>query len=354
MTAGASTEQPSSLERVSGAIVGGAAGSILASFVSFIPAIGALGWWSMVFGGVAGILYGALRPPRFSRSQIRLPEAVPGKPTPIGALGAATVRDLERPTAMAFVLGAILAIGSIPAGLWVYSALGMRPSLTVLGIVGVAGFVAALASAAFLPGLLLTARPRAALVAHVWLGAREFRRAFGSRDVAVGFPVTPAEVPAWIAGHPETDANREVLVELHLMSGDFVAARQAIDRLPSSTPRERFTVTMLGAMVAYQAAEPVDDEALTQAVEALPEGVDAVEAAVAVATLEARRALPDGDWREPMVRGRSLIPEGDLPILFRDFGAVNFRTILRKVWPVLALLVALTLILGLMVDGVIG
>jgi hypothetical protein len=354
MTAGASAGRPSSSERVSGAIVGGVVGAIVASLASIILPVAELGSWAFVLGGVAGLVYGALRPPRFTRVPFPLPEAVPGEPAPIGALGAATVRDLEGPTTIALVIGAVVGIGALPLAWWIYSTLDARPSMTALGLIGVAGFVAALACTTFLPGLLLPARPRAALAAHAWLAARDLRRAFGSPDAVRDLPVAPTEVPAWLATHPETDATREVIVELHLMASEWDAARQVIDRMPQTTPRERFVTTILTAMLDYQRGAPVDDRVLREAVEAMPRGFEAVEAAVAVAALDARRALPDGDWREPLVHARGLIPEGDVPILLRDFGAVNFRTVLRKVWPILAFLVALALVLGLTVDGVLG
>jgi hypothetical protein len=352
MTAGTSAGGPSSTERASGAVVGGVVGAILASFASIIPAVAELGWWPVVIGGVGGLVYGALRPPRFTRVPFRLPEAVPGEPVPIGALGAATVRDLEGPTTTALVIGAVVGVGALPLAWWIYSALAVPPSMTVLGLIGVAGFVAALACTTFLPGLLLSARARTALVAHVWLAARDLRRSFGSPDAVRDIPVVPSEVPGWLASHPETDANREVIVEVHLLGSDWDAARRAIDRMPRAAPRERFVATILRAMLDYQRGAPVDDRAVRDAVEAVPDGVEAVEAAVAVAAFDARRALPDGDWREPLVRARRLIPEGDLPILLRDFGAVNFRTVLRRVWPMLAFLVVLALVLGLTVDGV--
>lgn len=354
MTAGTSAGGPSRTERASGAIVGGVVGAILASFASIIPAVAELGSWSVVIGGVGGFVYGALRPPRFSRVPFRLPEAVPGEPAPIGALGAATVQDLEGPTTTALVIGAVVGIGAIPLAWWIYSTLSVQPSMTVLGLIGVAGFIAAMACTTFLPGLLLPARPRAALAAHVWLAARDLRRSFGSPDAVRDIPVVPTEVPAWLAAHAETDATREVIVELHLMASDWDAARRAIDRMPQAAPRQRFVATILGAMLDYQSGTPVDDRAVREAVEAMPDGVEAVEAAVAMAAFDARRALPDGDWREPLVRARRLIPEGDVPILLRDFGAVNFRTVLRKVWPILALLVVLALGLGLTIDGVLA
>jgi hypothetical protein len=354
MTADRSAGRPSSAERVSGAIVGGVVGALLASFASTVPPISELGWWPVIIGGLAGVLYGALRPPRMTRLGLRLPEAVPGQPAPIGALGAATIRDLEGPTTTALIIGAVVGVGALPLAWSVYSAIGAQPSMTVLGLIGVAGFVAAVACTTFLPGLLLSGRPRAALTAHVWLGARELRRAFGSPHTARGFPIVPEDVPRWVAAHPETDATREVLAEMLLLASDWDAARETIERIPQSSPRDRFTAAILRAMLDYQRGAAVDDRALTDAQTEVPDGPEAVEAAVAVAAFQARRALPEGDWREPLVRARGLIPEGDVAILVRDFGAVNFRTVLRKLWPILAFLVVLALMLGLTVDGVLG
>jgi hypothetical protein len=342
---------PTTVERVSGGIIGLVIGWILGSVLTIIPAVGALDPLPWLLGGAIGLLYGAGSPPRFTRMRGGLPEAVAGEPAPIGALAAVTIRDLERPTLLAMLIAGVVAIGSIPLGWAIYSVLGIRPSLTVLGILATLGLLAAMACMAFLPALLLDPTRRSALAAHTWLGAREFQRALGSRNAVRGFPTTAEAIGPWIASHPETDANREVHVELHLMRRDWAAARAAIGRLADTSPRDRFNREILDSMLRYQMNGDGDDRGARSAADAIPPGPEAVEARVALATLEARRMLPDGDWRRPLVEARRLIPEGDATILVRDHGAVGFGMLLRVGWPVLALVLIMTLILGPMVDG---
>jgi hypothetical protein len=331
-------------------MIGLALGSIVGSLVAVVPAIGALGWLPWMLGGVIGAAVGSVRPPRYARIRLPLPEAVPGEPVPIGALGTAGVRDLERPTAVAMVIGGVVAIGGIPLALGVYSVAGARPSLTVIGVIAVLGLVAAIACFAVLPPLLLPPRERAAFAATAWLGARAFTRALGSRHAVRGFPTSPDAVGPWIAAHPETDATREIHAELHLMRGDEEAARAAIERMPNGTPKERFERTLLTAMLEYQTTGAADDQATRAAIDAIPDGADAVEARVALATFDARRRLPAADWRQPLLDVRALIPESDRTILVRDHGGVTFRLLLRSAWPTLAVLAAMALVIGTMVD----
>lgn len=342
---------PSIVERASGAMIGLVVGWILGSILAVVPAVQALGLLPFLAAGALGAVYGALSPPRFARMRVELPEAVVGEPTPIGALARVTIRDLEGVTALTMGLAALLAIGSLPLGWAVYALLGTRPSLTTLGLVGVVALGLAMAAMAFVPSLLLDPARRAALVAHTWLGARETARALGSRDAVRGLPTTPGAIGPWIAANPETDQNREVHVELHLMRGDWEAAGAAIARLPDASPRDRFTRAMMDAMLRYQMTGDADDRAARSAADAIPPGLDAVEAQVALATLEARRRLPGDDWREPLIEARRHIPEGDTTILLRDHGAVSFRMLLRAAWPILGLLLVMTLVIGPMVDA---
>jgi hypothetical protein len=344
---------PSIVERASGATVGLVTGWVLGSILTIIPAVGALEPLPWLVGGGIGAAYGAWSPPRFARMRVPLPEAVAGEPAPIGALAAVTIRDLERPTAVAMGIAAIIAIGSLPLGWAVYSLFGVRPSLTLLGFLAVLALALAMACMAFLPALLLDPAKRAALAAHAWLGARETARAFGSRNAIRGLPTKTDAIAPWIASHPEADANREVHVELHLMRGDWEAARATLERLPDASPRDRFTREMLRAMLRYQMGDD-DDQAARSAADGIPPGPDAIEARVALATLEARRRLPGDDWREPLVEARRLIPESDTTILLRDHGAVSFTLLMRVGWPILALLLLMTLVIGPMVDGGAG
>lgn len=153
-----------------------------------------------------------------------------------------------------------------------------------------------------LPPLLLPARERAAFAATVWLGAREFTRALGSPHAVRGFPTSTDAIGPWIAANPETDATREIHVELHLMRGDWEAARAAIGRMGEDTAKDRFDRSLLTAMLDYQMTGAADDHAARAAIDAIPDGPDAVEARVALATFEARRRLPRADWREPSSR----------------------------------------------------
>ncbi len=339
------------MERASGAIIGLVLGGILGSILSILPALRTMDPLPWIGGAVLGAIYGAWSPPRFVIARARLPEPVAGQPAPIGSLATVTVRDLERPTVVAMAIGALIAVGSMPLAWGVYSLLGIRPSLTVLGLIGVGGLAVAMACMAFLPALVLAGEKRAALAAHVWLGAREATRALGSRDAIRSVPTSPDAIGPWIAANPETDANREVHVELHLMRGDWDAARAAIERIPADTPRDRFSREAADALLRYHRDGDTDVTAARAAADALPPGADAIEARLALATIEARSRLPNGDWREPLIEARRLIPESDTTILLRDHGAVVFRMILRTGWPILALLLVMTLLLGPMVDG---
>ncbi len=343
--------RPTLTERAAGATTGLVLGAILGSVLSVIPAVRALDPLPWLAGAVIGMVYGAWTPPRFVRARAPLPEAVAGQPAPIGSLATVTVRDLERPTVVAMAIGAVIAVGSLPLAWGAYSLLDVRPSLTLLGLIGVVALLVAMACVAFLPGLLLAPEKRAALVAHMWLGAREVRRALGSTYAARHLPTTPEAIGPWLAANPETDANREAHVELHLMRRDWDAARAAIERMPDASPRDRFAREMSGAMLRFHRDADPDVTAARAAADALPPGPEAVEAQVALATLEARRRLPDGDWREPLVTARRLIPESDTTILLRDHGSVLFRMLLRVGWPILALLLLMTLLAGPMVDS---
>ena len=349
-TPDAALPSPTLLERVSGGTIGLVLGSIVGSLFAVVPAIGALGSLPWLLGGLIGAVAGAARPPRYARIRLPMPEAVPGEPVPIGALGAAGVRDLERPTAAVLVIGGVVAIGAIPLALGVYALVGARPSLIVIGVVAVLGLLAAIACFAALPPLLLPPRERAAFAATVWLGAREFTRALGSPHAVRGFPTSADAIGPWISANPETDATREIHVELHLMRGDWEAARAAIERMPGATPTERFDRELLTAMLEYQMTGTADDLAARAAIDVIPAGAESVEARVALATFDARRRLPAADWRQPLLDVRGLIPESDRTILVRDHGVVTFRLLLRSAWPILAVLAAMVLVIGMMVD----
>jgi hypothetical protein len=299
-------------------------------------------------GALCGAVIGALRPPQLSLAP--LPSAERGRPAPIGALAGATVGELKRPVVSAVVVGVVAGIASMPAALGVYSALGQRPSLVVIGLAGVGGYLVAVLIMAMLPAFLLSGRSRSALATHLWLGAREFERALGSRHAARSFPTRPEEIDAWLRSHPETDATRGMHVELYLLRGDVGAASAAVDRIPGEAPAQRFERALLAAMVEYQSTGVADDGLAREALQSIDDPLDRSMATAALAVFDSRRRLPDGDWREPLLRARASIPETDAAILLRDFGWVNVVTLLRRTWVLLALLVVLSLGIGIPID----
>ncbi|MDQ2689036.1 MAG: hypothetical protein M3Y29_02015 [Chloroflexota bacterium] len=347
---GTPPDAPSLSTRLAGTVVGAVSGLILGSLAAWVPALADAGGLLTVAGAIAGAVLGFVRPARFASDAGPLPEAAPGRPAPVGTLGTAISRDLESRLPIAIVISAAIGLAAPLGSLAVVSWTDLRPSLTVIGLITVAGFVAAIVTAVTLPPFLLGRPARAAFVAHTWLGAREAVRAFGSRGAAARMIGTPGGAARWAATQPETDSNRGVHAEVHLMLGDLDAARAVIERLPAGTPRERFDRALFEAIVAYQATGIADASAARSAAAEIPPGPEAVEAQVSLATFEARRRLPDGDWRAPLVDARRIVPESDATIILRDHGRVTSALLLARVWPVVLGLFVLVLVLGLSVD----
>ena len=332
------------VERIVGGAIGFSIGAAIGCFARLVPAMGDLDpLSSTLVGGVIGTLVGVAFPVRINRPTLpALPRATPGSPVPVSALGAEGARALDPPTASALVLAVAIGIGLLPFAVVAFLLTGTIPSIAVLGVIGISGLAAAIACVSFLPPFLLPQPTRAAIAAYLWLGGREFARFFGSRLAVIGFPVTPGEVGPWLEAHPETEASRAGHVELHMVAGDWEAARATLERLPERTPRERFSRRLLEAILRYQLTGEVDDSAAREAMDAIPSGLDRVEAAVGLAGFEARRQLPDGDWRQPLVDIRNMIPGSDLALLLRDPGWVTFAIILRHTWGIFALLAGVT------------
>jgi hypothetical protein len=217
---------------------------------------------------------------------------------------------------------------------------GFTVAVWVLGMLGWAIFVLALAAIAIVPPLLLPSRDRAVFATHSWIGAREVRRVFGRASKAIGLPRDADTANAWLARTPASDRNRFVRVDALVLAGRLDDARSEAELMPDRTPLDAYRKQEALALVADQAGGAIDEASLRAAVAAIPPGIDRTEAATSLAVFRARRALPDGDWRAPLLEVRPAIPGSDVRVLVADFGLPIFEILVRKaVLPFTALLV---------------
>lgn len=217
-----------------------------------------------------------------------------------------------------------------PLALPLGDAFGTPLALLILGILCWAVFVLAVALMAILPPLLLPRRDRAVFAAHSWIGAREVRRVLGHATRTTGLPSDARSAEAWLARNPVTDRIGTVRVDALVMAGRFDDARREAERLPEASPLEAYRKAEAIALIADQSGGTVDEKALRDAVAAVPAGLDRTEAAASLAVFRARRALPNGDWRAPLLEVRPAIPGSDLRVLLIDFGLPIFQILVRK------------------------
>jgi hypothetical protein len=332
-------------DRVTSVLVGVAIAVGFASLVALaFRDDGTVPLFCLLLGVVVGAVVGSMSP-----MGIRLrefppgPTAVAGEPVPLGALGYATARTLDRAIVKAVQLAAIVCLGAPAAALGLYVVLGERPSLFVLGAVAIAGVVAAAACATLLPPFFLDERDRAAFVVANWAGARECERAFGSRRAAI--PLTEHDQRRWLNA-VRHDSPRPVDVQVMVLAGELDAAREAVAKLPAATPHERFVKAEHEALVRYEATGDTDRSAVRRALASIPPGPEQIEAAASLAVDDARLLLPDGDWRRPLVAARDAIPERDWRILVRDHGWGQYTRKLVGLRRTFVVLAGLTVGLG--------
>ena len=214
-------------------------------------------------------------------------------------------------------------------------------ALLILGVLCWAIFVLAVAVIAILPPLLLPRRDRAAFATHSWIGARDVRRAFGRAARITGLPTDAESAKAWLDRNPATDRNRFVRVDALILAGRFEDALIEAELLPERSPLEAYRKAEARALIADQTGGTVDEDALRAVVASLPVGIDRSEAAASLAVFRARRALPHGDWRAPLLEARPAIPGSDVRVLVADFGLPVFEILVRKA------VVPFTVLLGL-------
>ena len=229
------------------------------------------------------------------------------------------------------VIAVVIAATVIPAlAVPLGEGFGTAIALLILGVLCCAIFIAAVGVIAILPPLLLPKRDRAVFAAHAWIGAREVRRLLGRAARATSLPTEATSVEAWLHRNPATDRNRFARVDALLLAGRFHDARDEARLLPERSPLEAYRKIKARALMADQTGEPVDLDALRAGVASVPAGIDRTEAAVSLAVFLARRALPDGDWRAPLLEARPAIPGSDIRLLVADFGLPMFEILFRK------------------------
>lgn len=277
------------------------------------------------------------------------------QPAPIGALGRALVEVLSPIQTAVVVVTLVVVFGLLFLAMTsdaffgavrtLGESIGTAPALLVAAILASAFFTLAVAVIAFVPPLLLRGDDREVMAVHSWIGAREVRRLLGRASRAAGLMGTPEAALRWLDATPPSDELRPIRFEALLMVGRAEEARAEADALPQRTPLESYRRLEALAMVDDQTGLPFDEVRLREAVAAVPAGIDRTEAEVSLAVTLARRALPDGDWRSPLLDVRELLPESDFVLLTRDFGLTIFDLLARKILvPFLLLFFAITLV----------
>jgi hypothetical protein len=270
--------------------------------------------------------------------------AAPGAPK-FGSLGTALSRALSPIVTVVSIAAVVVAFA---IAVWLGDvAIGLEPTVGYTGAiwsfaVGASILVVlAIAVIAILPPLLLRGRDRAATVVHSWVGAREVRRALGRAGRVVSFMGTPNATARWLERTPATDALRPVRFEAFLLLGRIQEARAEADRLTRRTPWEEYRYLEAHGLVDEQEGVPLVVRSLREAIARIPPGVERTEAEASLAVNLARRALPDGDWQQPLVAVRPSVPGSDALILIRDFGLTTFEVLLRSLGLAIIVLIGL-------------
>ncbi len=228
---------------------------------------------------------------------------------------------------------AFVAVALPPVFAALDAALGFVPAAWLTAAVAFAVYVLAVLVIGIVPPLLVRGKDRSASAVHAWIGARETRRALGRPSAAIGIPSNPAAAVEWLRSMPDTDALLPVRLEVLVLARRLDEARAAIERLPESTPFERYRRLEATALVDDQSGRPVDEAALRASLAMIRDPGDRAEATASLAVLLARRAVPAGRWRERLLEARPLLPGSDTAILVRDLGLVIAEILLRRTGP---------------------
>jgi hypothetical protein len=178
------------------------------------------------------------------------------------------------------------------------------PRLVALAIPLVVGSI--LGTEAYIRAMPTPARR--AFEAFSWLGEWELRR---YRLSPFRVPTKPAAAERWLARHPETPETLGLRAELLSLARRFDEARATAERMPTSTPQERWDRTETLDSVDWRAGGTGDPAGLAAAAaELLPiDGDEHLRAEVTIATAEVRNRMADGrstpgDAAEPLIAVR--------------------------------------------------
>ena len=149
-------------------------------------------------------------------------------------------------------------------------------------------------------------RVRPAMEAYHWVGRHEIE---GFRSAGAGkVPVTPKGMRTWLTDVPETDLTRPYRVDVLIFLGEYAAAGSELDRMPETTPLERFRKASLADELGWRQGAPTDVERRRRlAAETGPEGDAArllADGMVAWWTSQAELAALDPGWRTPLATFR--------------------------------------------------
>lgn len=275
------------------------------------------------------------------------------EPVAIGSLGRAMAGMQARAQTITVVVTTITAIVVVTAFVPALAGpladnVATPIALLILGVVCWTIFVLAVAAISIVPPFLLPGRDRAVFAAHAWITAREVRRVVGRPARSIGLPSDARSAATWLARNLASDGNRIARVEALLLAGRFDDARLEAELLPDGSPLEAYRKVEARALIADQSGAPVDEETLRAGVASVPVGIDQTEAAGSFAVFRARRALPHGDWRAPLLEVRPSIPGSDARLLVADFGLPVFEIFVRKAVVPFTVLLAI-IVLSMMV-----
>lgn len=252
--------------------------------------------------GVAAVLAGD---PHAPASDAAAPAGAPGSrsfgsiatairsPSLVGPFGISEIAAL-----VAFIAALVIVPFAIPSG---------APRLLAFAIPAVVG--ATLATEAYIRAM--PRQSRLAFEAFSWLGEWELKEA-GISGLRV--PTSAGAARRWLASNPETPSRLALRAELLMLAGQPAEARAAAERLPTTTPWERWVRTEAIELIEWRSGGESDFGRLRAAADALLplDGDDHLRAEVAIAAAEVRQRMADGrstpgDAAEPLIEVRKLL-----------------------------------------------